>query len=185
MNLTNISKYIALVLRHKPEIIGIELDEHGWADVGKLVAGIKKEYPEFSLGILKEIVVSDNKQRYAFSEDEKRIRARQGHSVNVNVELKEVVPPDTLYHGTATRFLDSILFEGLVPKSRLYVHLSKDCDTAVKVGERHGIPVVLKIDAKRMHKDGYTFSISENGVYLTKFVPVKYISGTNIKENLS
>lgn len=175
MNYTSISKYIALILRHKPETIGLVLDKHGWADVNQLVDGIKKKYPEFTKQNLEVIVANDNKQRYSFSEDDLHIRANQGHSVNVNVELKEIDPPNLLYHGTATRFVESIKKEGLVPKTRLYVHLSKDYDTAVKVGQRHGEPIVLTINAAKMKNDGFKFFVSENGVYLTKRVPTEYI----------
>ena len=175
MDYTNASKYIALILRHKPEAIGISLDEHGWADANELVEGVRRKFPGFSFVDLKKIVIADDKQRYTFDESETRIRARQGHSVKVDVGLKEIIPPNILYHGTATRFLGSIKKVGLLPQSRLYVHLSKDYDTAVKVGQRHGEPVVLKINAKQMQKDGFIFFISENGVYLVKSVPASYI----------
>ena len=174
MNLKNISKYLSLILRHKPEVIGISLDEHGWANVEELIAGIAKDY-DFNMELLEEIVRSDEKQRYSFNEDKTLIRANQGHSVPVDVELVEQIPPDILWHGTGEKYVSAIDTEGLIPKSRLYVHLSKDEDTATKVGTRHGKPVVYHVLAKKMYDDGYKFFISVNGVWLTKTVPVKYL----------
>ena len=126
---------------------------------------------------LKEIVATNNKQRFEFSEDMTRIRARQGHSVHVDVELVETLPSDILYHGTGERFLDSILEQGIIKGNRLYVHLSETRETAVNVGKRHGKPVVLVIDAKLMAEDGHKFFLSRNGVWLTDYVDVKYIDG--------
>lgn len=174
MSLKNISKYLSLILRHKPEVIGISLDEHGWANVEELIAGIAKNH-DFNMDLLEEIVRSDEKQRYSFNEDKTLIRANQGHSVPVDVELVEQIPPDILWHGTGEKYVSAIDTEGLIPKSRLYVHLSKDEDTATKVGTRHGKPVVYHVLAKKMYDDGYKFFISVNGVWLTKTVPVKYL----------
>ncbi|WP_029232628.1 RNA 2'-phosphotransferase [Butyrivibrio sp. VCB2006] len=174
MGLTEISKYIALILRHKPEAIGITLDEHGWANVDELIVGISKDH-DFNMEMLEEIVRTDNKQRYSFNEDKTLIRANQGHSIPVDVELEKATPPDILYHGSAVKFEESIDREGLIPKSRLYVHLSKDYDTAVTVGSRHGKPVIYKVKAGEMTKDGYEFFLSANKVWLTKSVPVKYL----------
>ena len=174
MGLNDISKYFALILRHKPETIGISLDEHGWADVDELIKGISKTY-EFDMGMLEEIVATDNKQRYSFNEDHTLIRANQGHSVPVDVELEEVEPPETLFHGTGEKYTASIDEQGLISKSRLYVHLSADRETAVKVGQRHGKPVVYVVKSGEMHKDGYVFFRSVNGVWLTKEVPVKFL----------
>ena len=171
----DISKFIALILRHKPETIGISLDEHGWANVEELINGINKTYPLDMEG-LEEIVRTDEKQRYSFNEDKTLIRANQGHSIPVDVELEELTPPDILYHGTGEKYCESIDAKGLIPKSRLYVHLSADYDTAVKVGKRHGRPIVYKVDAAGMHGDGYSFYRSVNGVWLTKTVPQKYIT---------
>lgn len=176
MNDIKIGKYICLILRHKPEIIGIELDKNGWANIDELINGVKKKYPDLNRERLEYIVKTDNKQRYSLSDDKSKIRARQGHSIDVDVELKELTPPELLYHGTAERFLESIMKEGLVPKSRLYVHLSKDVETAEKVGKRHGKPAVLKIETGKMAEDGFKFYLSENGVWLTKAVPPKYFS---------
>jgi len=171
---TDTSKFIALILRHKPQAIGISLDEHGWASVDELIAGINKTQ-SFDMQTLEEIVATDNKQRYSFNDDKTLIRANQGHSVPVDVELQEAAPPSVLYHGTGEKFVGSIDKQGLIPKSRLYVHLSKDVETAAAVGARHGKPVVYKIDTQAMHLDGYKFYISANSVWLTKSVPKKYL----------
>lgn len=170
----NTGKFIALILRHKPEVIGIHLDEHGWANVDELITGIAKTQ-EFNMAMLEEIVRTDNKQRYSFNEDKTKIRANQGHSIPVDVELKQKTPPDILWHGTGEKYVSSIEAEGLIPKTRLYVHLSSDPDTAMKVGSRHGKPVVYEVAAKEMQDDGYTFFQSFNGVWLTKHVPTKYL----------
>ena len=174
MNLTSTSKFVSLILRHKPETIGIQLDEHGWAKVEELIAGISKTH-EINREILEEIVRTDNKQRFTFNEDKTKIRANQGHSIPVDVELSEAVPPDRLWHGTGEKYVASIEQQGLIPKSRLYVHLSSDVDTATKVGSRHGKPVIYIVKTKEMHDDGYKFFLSKNGVWLTKEVPVKYL----------
>ncbi len=167
-------KFIALILRHKPETIGITLDEHGWADVSELIAGVSKTHPLDMEG-LERIVAEDGKQRYSFNEDKTLIRANQGHSIPVDVELEQVVPPEILYHGTAVKYEESIDREGLIPKSRLYVHLSGDEETARKVGSRHGKPVIYRIRSGEMHRDGHIFYRSVNGVWLIKAVPVKYM----------
>ncbi len=174
MNLTDTSKFMSLILRHKPETIGISLDEHGWADVDELIAGIAKTH-KFNMDILEEIVRTDEKQRYSFNEDKTLIRANQGHSIPVDVELDEAGPPAELWHGTGEKYVASIDAQGLIPKSRLYVHLSQDRDTAVKVGKRHGKPVLYIVKAGEMHRDGYRFYLSKNGVWLTKKVPVEYL----------
>ena len=172
----NLSKYISLILRHKPEAAGIQLDEHGWANVDELIAGINSSGRNIDMDDLVEIVRTDNKGRYSFNEDKTLIRANQGHSIPVDVELKETVPPEYLYHGTASRFMDSISKDGLKPMSRLYVHLSQDIETALKVGKRHGDPVVLRIYSKTMHEDGIKFYLSENGVWLVDRVDAKYFN---------
>lgn len=175
MNLNNLSKYISLILRHKPEVIGITLDEHGWANVDELINGINNSGNDINMEILEEIVRTDNKQRYSFNEDKTLIRANQGHSIPVDVELTEIEPPEFLYHGTGQKYVDSIDKKGLIPKSRLYVHLSKDEETAINVGQRHGEPVVYIVKSKEMFNDGYDFYCSVNGVWLTKAVPIKYL----------
>lgn len=177
--LDKLSVFISLVLRHKPETAGITLDEHGWANVEELLRGINETGRKINMEILENIVATDNKQRYSFNEDKTLIRANQGHSIPVDVGLKEQNPPEILYHGTATRFLNSILNDGLKPMSRLYVHLSKDIETAWKVGKRHGDPVILKINSRDMYKDGYKFYLSENGVWLIEKVDAKYFEVMN------
>lgn len=170
----NTSKYISLILRHKPETIGITLDEHGWADVSELIAGVRKTHLLDMEG-LERIVAEDEKQRYSFNEDKTLIRANQGHSIPVDVELEQVEPPEILYHGTATKYEEAIDQEGLIPKSRLYVHLSGDEETARKIGIRHGKPVIYRIKSGEMHRGGYVFYRSVNEVWLIKAVPVKYL----------
>ena len=174
MSYKETSKYISLILRHKPETIGITLDEHGWANVDELILGISKTHT-LNMDVLEEIVRTDEKQRYSFNEDKTLIRANQGHSVQVDVELDEVKPPETLWHGTGEKYVESIDVQGLISKSRLYVHLSKDVDTAIKVGKRHGKPILYKVRALDMYNDGYKFYLSKNGVWLTKEVAVEYL----------
>lgn len=174
MNLTKTSKFLSLILRHHPESVGITLDEHGWADVEELIEGIKKKQ-RFNREMLEEIVRTDEKQRYSFNEEKTLIRANQGHSIPVDVELPEVVPPRYLWHGTGEKYVESIDREGLQRKSRLYVHLSGDKETAVKVGKRHGKPVVYRVLSGRMAEEGYVFYRSVNGVWLIKEVPSKYL----------
>lgn len=173
-DLNSTSKFISLILRHKPETIGIALDEHGWANVEELIAGIQKTRM-FNMEMLEEIVRADGKMRYSFNEDKTLIRANQGHSIPVDVELPVAVLPEFLYHGTGQKYVESIEKIGLIPKSRLYVHLSGDIDTAVKVGGRHGKPVVYKVESGRMQEDGFVFYRSVNGVWLVKEVPAAYL----------
>ena len=174
MRLKDTSKFLSLILRHKPETIGISLDEHGWANVDELIAGIAKSH-EFNMDILTEIVRTDEKQRYSFNEDKTLIRANQGHSVPVDLEFEAVEPPEELWHGTGEKYVSSIDVQGLIAKSRLYVHLSGDEETAVKVGSRHGKPVLYIVKSGQMFRDGYEFYRSVNGVWLTKEVPVNYL----------
>lgn len=171
---TDTSKFISLILRHKPETIGITLDEHGWADTEELIEGVSRTHP-LTMELLEEIVRTDEKQRYSFNEDKTKIRANQGHSIPVDVELSELEPPEVLYHGTGEKSVASIERDGLKPMSRLYVHLSKDTDTARKVGVRHGKPIIFLVMAGEMYRDGYQFYLSANGVWLIKEVPVKYL----------
>lgn len=173
-NLRKISKYISLILRHKPGVIGITLDEHGWANVDELIDGISKTR-KIDMDILEQIVREDEKQRYSFNEDKTLIRANQGHSIPVDVELEEIEPPKYLYHGTGKKYCDSIDKEGIISKNRLYVHLSEDVSTAMKVGSRHGKPVVYRVWAERMYEEGIKFYRSANGVWLTKYVAPEYI----------
>ena len=176
MNKTRISCFIARVLRHNPGAAGLTVDCHGWADVNQLIDGIRRtKDPDFDRAALDDIVATDDKQRYSYSEDGKRIRANQGHSIPVDVELAETQPPEYLWHGTATKYVESIDASGLLPRSRLYVHLSADIETAVKVGKRHGAPVIYRVRSGEMARAGYTFFLSVNGVWLTKAVPAEYL----------
>lgn len=165
------SKYLALILRHKPELFNLELMPNGWIQVVQLLNNT-----DFTMDELEEIVTTDTKGRYQFSEEKQFIRAVQGHSVNVEMNFKEFIPTEDLYHGTAKKYLDNILSDGIKKMSRQYVHLSTNIETAIKVGKRHGEVVVLSINAKKMHEDGYKFFIAENGVILTDFVPTKYFN---------
>ncbi|MCB1156187.1 MAG: RNA 2'-phosphotransferase [Leptospiraceae bacterium] len=170
-----IGKFLSLILRHKPETIGIQLDENGWADVEELLSRLKENGTDLSLEELDLIVETNNKKRYSYNRDKTKIRANQGHSISVDVELKIVSPPEILFHGTSEKSLASIKQEGLKKMQRQHVHLSPDSETAVKVGQRHGRPVVLRVMARSMQKDAYRFYLSENGVWLTEEVPVQYI----------
>lgn len=175
MNLVKLGRYISLILRHHPEVIGIELDEHGWADVEQLIEGVAKNNQGFSMETLEEIVATNNKNRYSFNADKTKIRANQGHSIPVDVELEEKEPPEFLWHGTGEKYVVSIDEQGLISKNRLYVHLSNDIETAKNVGKRHGKVVIYKVRTGQMYQDGYRFYRSVNGVWLTKHVPVQYL----------
>jgi len=174
-SLTRLSKFLSYVLRHSPESIGIELDPGGWADVSQLIAAAQRHGRHLDLQTLLEIVRTDPKRRYTLSEDGKRIRANYGHSVPVQLGLEPQCPPEVLYHGTASRFLGSIMRQGLVPAGRQYVHLSEDVVTAMTVGRRHGQPVVLVVDAAAMHRDGFHFYRTEGGTWLVHKVPPQYL----------
>lgn len=169
-----ISKSLSYWLRHRPEVIGITLNDGGWVDVKELIEKAQKEV-SFDFNELKEVVKSCDKQRFSFSDDFCSIRASQGHSIKVKLEFKEVAAPPVLYHGTAEKFIESIQKKGLIPGKRHHVHLSKDIETASKVGQRHGKLVILTIDTIKMQDAGFRFYISDNGVYLTESVPKKYI----------
>lgn len=171
---TKISKSLSYWLRHKPEDIGIVLDNDGWTDVSVLIEKAKvKVY--FDFNELKEVVKNCDKQRFSLSEDFTRIKANQGHTTDVDIKFKKTVPPVVLYHGTVKEFLDSIKKKGLIPGKRHHVHLSKDKETAEKVGSRRGKPIILEVDCKKMLEDGCEFFISDNGVYLVDIVEPKYI----------
>jgi len=174
--LTDASKFLSYVLRHKPDAIGLALDREGWADIAALIAGAAQAGTPLDRTLIQQVVSTSDKKRFAISEDGLRIRAVQGHSTeSVAITYAEKVPPEFLYHGTATRFLDSILKEGLRSGERQYVHLSEDVQTATAVGQRYGKPVVLKIEALRMHQQGFKFFQAENGVWLTAIVPVSFL----------
>lgn len=174
--MTNTSKFIAYVLRHNPSVVGIELDKNGWANVNALIEGVCKTGRFLDLDTLDQIVKTDGKHRFDFNDDRTKIRANQGHSIDVDVEMEVCAPPDILYHGTAKKYIDSIRKDGILKRNRNYVHLSKDIETAIKVGSRHGKVVVLKIDTSRMYEDGYVFFLSINGVWQTEQVPFKYVT---------
>ena len=174
-HLVKISKLLSLVLRHNPGAIGIELDEQGWVEVEVLLAAISKRRQPIDREKLQEVVATNDKKRFAFSEDGLRIRASQGHSLEVDLGLEAVEPPEVLYHGTATRFLDPIMERGLVPGSRQHVHLSADQATAQKVGARHGKSVILVVDCAAMRAAGAEFYRSANGVWLTAAVAPEFL----------
>lgn len=175
-NKIGLSKFLSYVLRHRPEKINIKLDKNGWTDISTLIENAKREV-EFTREELNEVVANCDKQRFSISEDGLKIRANQGHSTDeVKIKFKEIAAPPVLYHGTVDAFIDSIKKTGLKPMKRHHVHLSKDEATATNVGQRRGKPIILKIDAMRMQDEGFKFYISDNGVYLTDFVPKKYIT---------
>ncbi|CAA7386313.1 RNA 2'-phosphotransferase [Chryseobacterium fistulae] len=171
-----LSKFLSLILRHQPELINLTLDENGWADIEdlKLKSSHNKMY--FTLEELDEVVETNNKKRFIFNEDKTKIRANQGHSIDIDLGLKPQKPPEFLYHGTALHNIDSILEKGIEKRSRQHVHLSLDKETATKVGMRHGKPIILTIRTSKMFEDGVLFYLSENGVWLTDYVNVQYIS---------
>lgn len=170
-----VSKFLSLVLRHQPDAIGLTLDENGWADVEELIRLANQSGRCLTRPLVDVAVADSDKKRFALSEDGRRIRASQGHSIDVDLALSPADPPHRLYHGTATRFLDSIRASGLHSASRQHVHLSADIPTATKVGQRHGKPVVLVVRAGEMAAAGHTFYLSVNGVWLTDRVPVEFL----------
>lgn len=176
---TRISKFLSLVLRHKPETIGITLDENGWTPVTTLIEKLALAGTQIDIDILKHVVDTNAKKRFAFNDTFDKIRASQGHSITIELGYDQQLPPAILYHGTAVQHIDSILSTGLNKGSRHQVHLSADINTAISVGKRHGKPIVLEISAEKMHNDGFTFFVSENNVWLTDNVPVEYIAKYN------
>jgi len=175
MDTVKVSKFLSLVLRHKPEHIGLTLDREGWASIDDLIARAGANGMLLTREVVRRVVETSDKQRFAFDEAGQRIRANQGHSVDVELGLEPTEPPPVLFHGTAESALASIRTGGLHAASRQYVHLSPDEATAVKVGRRHGPPVVLRIDAARMRAEGHEFFCSTNGVWLTDAVPIEFI----------
>lgn len=171
---TRLSKKLSLLLRHQPELYGLHLDEQGWCSIAELLDAFAKKGQDLSIDALLEVVQENDKQRFAFSPDGLKIRASQGHSIDVELGYSSQVPPDILYHGTADRFLPAILNVGIIKGKRHQVHLSLDVETAEKVGERHGRVVVLKVFAGKMQAIGHTFYQSDNGVWLVDEVPVGY-----------
>lgn len=170
-----VSKFLSLVLRHSPEKIGLKLDENGWADVEELILKCSQKGNKLDKVLLDYVVENNDKKRFAYNEDETKIRASQGHSISVELNLAETEPSEYLYHGTVGKFMESIQKEGLKKMSRQHVHLSKDKETAIKVGSRRGLPQILTVRSGAMHRDGFKFYLSENNVWLTDEVPVRYI----------
>lgn len=174
--LKHLSKFMSLVLRHKPETIGLELDANGWVPVDALIAKMRAAGSSIDSNILSHIVATNEKKRFAFDATGTLIRASQGHSVTVDLGYTPQQPPEILFHGTAAHNRDIILAEGLKKGARHHVHLSNNIDTAIQVGGRHGRPVVFTVHAAAMHNDGFAFYQSENGVWLTGSVPPQYVS---------
>lgn len=172
----HLSKFLSLILRHQPEAIGLSLDDNGWTEIDTLIARADRHGRRISRSDLERVVAESDKQRFAISEDGLRIRANQGHSVQVDLELQPREPPAVLYHGTVAKFVDAIRREGLLRMARQHVHLSSEKQTAEKVGSRRGRAVILQVDAARMHGDGHEFSCSANGVWLTAHVPPQYLT---------
>ncbi len=174
--LNETSKFLSYVLRHEPQAIGLQLDGEGWADIEALIAGAANDGRTLDFSLIETVVNSSDKKRFSISDDGQRIRAVQGHSTaSVSIQHIEKEPPVFLYHGTATRFLESIMQQGLIAGSRHHVHLSQEIATAISVGQRYGTPVVLKIESQRMYQQGFRFFQAENLVWLTDHVPIDFI----------
>lgn len=177
-----LSVFISLILRHKPEVIGLTLDSQGYLNVNELIEGINNSGRHIDNKVLDDIVNSDNKQRYSYNEDKSKIRANQGHSISVDLGLLECRPPTHLYHGTSKKYIDSIMNMGIQKQNRLHVHLSENIETALAVGGRRGKPVIITVNSGLMYKDGYKFFRSENNVWLTDKVNNEYLSINTKKE---
>ena len=180
--LKSTSKFLSLILRHSPEKIGLQLDENGWADVAALLSKAAQHHHQISMELLKEVVATNDKKRVVFNEDGTKIRANQGHSISVELQLQAEVPPEMLYHGTVSKFIAQIKVQGLQKMSRQHVHLSRDKETATIVGSRRGSAIILSVDAASMQGNGFKFYLSQNGVWLTDHVPPQYI---NFQKTLS
>ena len=170
-----ISKFLSLILRHKPEKIGLKLDEYGWVNVEELLAACAKNGKPLTRRELEEIVAENDKKRFSFDETRTRIRANQGHSITVDLEFEQKIPPEILYHGTAQKNVDAILKNGLTKMRRHHVHLSSDKETARKVGMRYGKPVIFEIETKAMIENNFEFFVSTNGVWLVENVPPQFL----------
>ena len=173
--LKHISKLLSLVLRHEPEQIGLSLDKEGWAHVPELIEKVNQKGIQLDFTILQIVVDTNDKKRFAFNDDKTRIRASQGHSIEIELNLSAQVPPAVLFHGTADKNVAAIRANGLHKMNRQHVHLSAQQETAWKVGQRHGTPVILIIQALAMHEQDHTFYLSDNGVWLTEQVPPAFI----------
>jgi putative RNA 2'-phosphotransferase len=170
------SKFLSYVLRHAPEAVGLSLDSDGWVSIDALIAGAAKDGRVLDVDLLRAVVDSSDKKRFSISQDGLSIRAAQGHSTpTVKLDHVEKTPPAVLYHGTATRFMESIRAKGLIPGLRHHVHLSESRETAVSVGKRYGEPVVLEVKAQEMHSQGVKFYQADNGVWLTDSVPTEFL----------
>ena len=175
MRQQKISKLLSYVLRHRPDHLQLQLDAQGWVPVDDLLEALCKNGTPMTKIQLAQLVADNDKQRFTFDEAQQKIRANQGHSITIDLDLPPQVPPTHLYHGTAQRHLSSIQTKGLIKGNRHHVHLSAEVQTAHKVGQRHGKPVVLQVDAARMHQAGHVFFCSDNGVWLTDQVPTDYL----------
>jgi putative RNA 2'-phosphotransferase len=175
-NLVRTSKFLSLILRHRPQAIGLSLDQNGWVSIQSLLEAANAHNHNISKELLDEVVFTNDKMRFSYSPDGHKIRANQGHSVEVNLNLEPVVPPQKLYHGTVEKFLNSIMDSGLKKMTRQHVHLSATIATAKNVGRRRGKPIILSVNACKMHVDGHRFFLSANGVWLTDSVKAKYIT---------
>lgn len=173
--ITKLSKFLSLVLRHKPDTIGIELDVNGWTDVNVLLEKMNSNGKPIDFKTLEVVLETNNKKRFSFNEDKTLIRANQGHSIEIDLGYISKTPPEKLYHGTCDKYVDSILEKGIHKMNRHHVHLSKDMETALSVGQRHGKPVIFEILAEEMAKEGFTFYESKNGVWLCDEIPVHFI----------
>ncbi|WP_266366092.1 RNA 2'-phosphotransferase [Tellurirhabdus rosea] len=180
--LTRISKFLSFVLRHQPAAIGIQLDQNGWADVNDLIQKANAHGIRFDRETLNHLVATNSKKRFAFNDTYERIRASQGHSFDIELGNNSQKPPQILFHGTSENSVQSILDSGLKKQSRQYVHLSRDSETAIKVGQRHGKPVVLRVFAEEMYNENFQFFLSDNGVWLTDNVPAKYLNRYNERD---
>jgi putative RNA 2'-phosphotransferase len=180
--LVQISKFLSLVLRHQPELIGIELDQNGWVDVNDLLQKSNDYGQQFDRHILNHIVNTNSKKRFAFNETFDKIRASQGHSLTIELGYTNQKPPTLLFHGTSEKSVQSILSNGLEKRSRHHVHLSTNMEIALKVGQRHGKPVLFKVFSEQMFNDNYSFFISDNDVWLTECVPPKYLKRIEFPE---
>lgn len=175
-DIKKVSKFLSLLLRHRPEAIGLKLDDCGWAEIDELIGLSRESKHPMNHELIKAVVANNDKQRFSISDDGKFIRANQGHSIPVDLNLKPIKPPEILFHGTTTRFLSNIFSQGLVKRQRQHVHLSATKDTANSVGIRHGKPVILIVAAQRMHDQGYEFFQSKNGVWLTDHIPPEFFT---------
>ena len=174
-NHKHISKFLSLILRHNPGKIGLQLDENGWTNVDELLRKAQRHQPKLDVQLLKEIVETNDKKRFAFNDDETRIRANQGHSIEIDLKYKPIRPPEFLYHGTVAKFMEPIKEKGLLKMNRHHVHLSEERETATKVGSRRGKPIILTVRSGEMYTNGIDFFQSDNGVWLTDVVLLEYI----------